>query len=259
PGYRGRGPPTRARVPRTLSARAVRGPAPTGRDRPGDCLEPQGDHCRRAGLDARCLDSRRRDEPHAGPANQISDAVRVHHARHRRGTVHVGSDRGDVSLPDRRGCADRRADRPSDPPLYAGAPLRGPGAGCNRRGLRSGIVIRIGFLASHEWRFEIPFVVAIGFLLVFMGLSVANFVSVAQVHGSAGVEATASVGYLRLASNGTLSDNGTARARINVTAVNPSSRSLQFDTVIYKLWIEDLPREAGFTVGRTDVPVQNGT
>ena len=120
-------------------------------------------------------------------------------------------------------------------------------------------MIRIGFLASHEWRFEIPFVVAIGFLLVFMGLSVANFVSVAQVHGSLGVEATSSVGYLGLASNGTLSDNGTARARINVTAVNPSSRSLQFDTVIYKLWIEDLPREAGFTVGRTDVPIQNGT
>ena len=111
-------------------------------------------------------------------------------------------------------------------------------------------MIHIVFLASHEWRLEIPFVVAVGLLLVFMGLSVANFVSVAQVHGSLGVEATSSVGYLGLASNGTLSDNGMARARINVTALNPSSRSLQFDTVIYKLWIEDLPREAGFAVGR---------
>jgi len=87
-------------------------------------------------------------------------------------------------------------------------------------------VILIGFLASHEWRLEIPFVVAVGILLVFMGLSAANFVSVAQVHGSTGVEATASVGYLGLASNGTLSDNGTARAWINLTVVNPSSRSL---------------------------------
>src|SRR5439155_19591944 len=89
--------------------------------------------------------------------------------------------------------ARRAADGPPDPRL-----------GGNRRDLSGGIVIRIGFLASHEWRLEIPFVVAIGFLLVFMGLSVANFVSVAQVHGSLGVEATASVGYLGLASNGTL-------------------------------------------------------
>src|SRR5437016_544310 len=127
----------------------------------------------------------------------------------------------------RAGRARRAADGPRD-----------PGAGGNRRDLSGGIVIRIGFLASHEWRLEIPFVVAIGFLLVFMGLSVANFVSVAQVHGSVGVEATASVGYLGLASNGTLSDKGTARAPINVTAVNPTSRSPQFDPVTYKLSME---------------------
>jgi len=120
-------------------------------------------------------------------------------------------------------------------------------------------VIRSGTRAPIEWRLEIPFLATLVVLLVFMGLSVANYVSVAQVHGSARVEATASIGYIGLDSNGTLPRNGTARAWINVTVANPTSRSLQYDTVIYKIWMEDLPREAGFAVVRKDVPVQNGS
>ena len=120
-------------------------------------------------------------------------------------------------------------------------------------------MIRGGPRAPVQWRLEIPFVAALVVLLVFMGLSAANYVSVAQVHASTRVEATASIGYLGLASDGSLPRNGTARAWINVTVMNPSSRSLQYDTVIYKLWMEDLPREAGLIVGRKDLPVQNGS
>ena len=115
--------------------------------------------------------------------------------------------------------------------------------------------------ASGDWPFAVVLAASVAVLVVFTGLSVANFVSVSQVHASASVEATASVGYLGLASNGTLPNNGTARAWINVTVVNPGPRALVFDTVIYKLWIEDLPHEAGFAVFRKDVPVPtaNGT
>lgn len=120
-------------------------------------------------------------------------------------------------------------------------------------------MIRKGARLPTEWRLEVPFVGAVVLLLVLMGLSVANYVSVAQVHASARVQATGSVGYLGLTSNGTLGANGTARAWINVTVANPTSRSLLYDTVIYKLWMEDLPREAGITVPRTDVPIQNGS
>lgn len=118
---------------------------------------------------------------------------------------------------------------------------------------------RVGSWASGEWRFAALFAAAVACLLVLMALSVANFVSVARVHASASIEATASVGYIGLASNGTLRNNGTARAWINVTVVNPSPRALIFDTVIYKLWIEDLPHEAGLAVPRKDTPVINGT
>ena len=120
-------------------------------------------------------------------------------------------------------------------------------------------MIRPGNGASGEWPFAAVLAAAVACLVVFMGLAVANFVSVAQVHGSASVKATASVGYLGLASDGTLPNNGTARAWVNVTVVNPGPRALVFDTVIYKLWIEDLPHEAGFAVPRKDVPVANGT
>jgi len=111
--------------------------------------------------------------------------------------------------------------------------------------------------ASGEWPFAAVLAASVAVLVVFMGLSVANFVSVSQVHASASVEATSSVGYLGLASDGTLPNNGTARAWVNVTVLNPGPKALVFDTVIYKLWIEDLPHEAGFAVPRTDVPVPN--
>jgi hypothetical protein len=94
-------------------------------------------------------------------------------------------------------------------------------------------------------------------LLVLTGFSVREFVSVADAHARAALDAKMSVGLLGLASNGTLADNGRVRAWLNVTVQGPSSRALRFDTVIYKLWIEDLPREAGLPVVRTDVRVQN--
>jgi len=120
-------------------------------------------------------------------------------------------------------------------------------------------VTRAGRGAPGEWRFTVVWVGTVAVLVVFMGLSVANFVSVSQVHASASVEATASVGYFGLLSDGTLPNNGTARAWINVTVVNPGPKALVFDTVIYKLWIEDLPKEAGFPITRVDVPVAKGT
>ncbi|HEX9567528.1 MAG TPA: hypothetical protein VGA48_08050, partial [Thermoplasmata archaeon] len=68
-------------------------------------------------------------------------------------------------------------------------------------------MIRPGNGARGEWPFAAALAGAVACLVVFMGLSVANFVSVAQVHGSASVKATASVGYLGLAADGTLPNN----------------------------------------------------
>jgi hypothetical protein len=109
-------------------------------------------------------------------------------------------------------------------------------------------VIRARVGAWVDWRLTGILAAAVACLLVLMGLSVANWVAVSQVHASASIEARASVSYIGLASNGTLSTDSTVRAWINVTVFDPGPRALLFDTVIYKLWIEDLPREAGFAV-----------
>ena len=102
-------------------------------------------------------------------------------------------------------------------------------------------------------------VLTLAVLLVLTGFAVANFVSVADAHARAGIGATVSVGFLGLAADGTLPDSGKVRAWVNVTVEGPNSRALLFDTVIYKLYAEDLPREAGIQVVRNDVQVQNGS
>ena len=102
------------------------------------------------------------------------------------------------------------------------------------------------------------FAVAIGILTVLSGLTVANFVSVARDHALAQVGANQSFAILGDAGAGRLLDGGTARLRVNVSVSNPSSRSLVFDTVIYKAWIEDRPREIGSNASRSDVLVEDG-
>jgi len=99
----------------------------------------------------------------------------------------------------------------------------------------------------------------LGFLVVLSALSVSNFVSVARAHASAQVDVKGSFSVLGGSGNGRLLDSGTARLRLNVSVSNPSPRSLTFDTVIYKAWIEDGPREAGLNSSRSDVLVQDGT
>lgn len=60
---------------------------------------------------------------------------------------------------------------------------------------------------------------------------------------------------------GALLDNGTVNFTFLFTVDNPSPRDLAFDTVAYKVWIEDLPAEAHVPVSpaRQDVSVVNGS
>jgi len=99
----------------------------------------------------------------------------------------------------------------------------------------------------------------LGFLGALSALSLSNFISVARVHASAQVDAKGAFSVLGGSADGRLPDGGTARLRLNVSVSNPSPRSLTFDTVIYKAWIEDGPREAGLNTSRSDVLVRDGT
>jgi hypothetical protein len=99
----------------------------------------------------------------------------------------------------------------------------------------------------------------LGLLVVLSALSLANFVSVARAHAAAQIDVKGSFAILGGSGDGRLLDGGTARLRLNVSVSNPSSRSLTFDTVIYKAWIEDGPREAGVNTSRPDVLVRDGT
>ncbi len=89
-------------------------------------------------------------------------------------------------------------------------------------------------------------------LSVLIGASVANYVSVAQVHVDTSLYATDSVAYA--------SDGGSVGFTLHLAVDNPSSRILLFDTVGYKVWIEDLPVEAGVAGHRSgDIAGPNGT
>ncbi len=96
-------------------------------------------------------------------------------------------------------------------------------------------------------------------VLVFSGLSVASYLSVVDVHTLTTLQATSQAGFLGLEPNGTLPDNGSVRLWINLTVSDPSAHPLVFDTVIYKAWIEDGPREAGVVLRPGDIAVVNGT
>ncbi len=60
---------------------------------------------------------------------------------------------------------------------------------------------------------------------------------------------------------GALLDNGTVNFTFLFTVGNPSPRDLAFDTVAYKVWIEDVPAEAHVPVApaRQEVAVTNGS
>ncbi len=87
-------------------------------------------------------------------------------------------------------------------------------------------------------------------LAVLIGASIANYVSVAQVHVDTSFYPTDSVAYAA----------STVGFTLHLAVSNPSSRTLLFDTIGYKVWIEDLPVEAGVASHRSgEVPGPNGT
>ncbi|HYY48645.1 MAG TPA: hypothetical protein VFA17_08170 [Thermoplasmata archaeon] len=81
----------------------------------------------------------------------------------------------------------------------------------------------------------------------------------AQAHALTQLDVKSSFAILGVSGDGKLPDSGTARLQLNVSVWNPSSRSLTFDTVVYKAYLQDLPREASVNTSRTDVRVSNGT
>ncbi len=96
-------------------------------------------------------------------------------------------------------------------------------------------------------------------VLVFSGLSVANYLSVVGVHTLTTLQAAAHEAFLGLEPNGTLPVSGVVRLWLNLTVSDPTAHPLVFDTVIYKAWIEDAPREAGIVPRPGDIAVANGS
>jgi len=104
-------------------------------------------------------------------------------------------------------------------------------------------------------------VVLVG-LSVLIGASIASFASVADAHASTSLSVSSAVIYRGLSPAGLLTDNGTVAFTIYLSVEDPSSRSLSFFTIGYKVWLEDGPAEAGLSgISRTppDVTHTNAT
>ncbi len=97
-------------------------------------------------------------------------------------------------------------------------------------------------------------------LLAFTAASIANYGSVAQAHALASVELGYQVRYLGTNATGAVGNNGTVAFTLMITVLNPSPRVLDFDSISYKVWIEDGPAEAGIpNLGRADQVLVNGS
>lgn len=90
---------------------------------------------------------------------------------------------------------------------------------------------------------------AIG-LLTLSVLSAANYSSVVVAHATVYVVPRYQVEFSEMEPDGTLNANSTVTARLVLSVVNPSTRTLEFRLVAYRGWIEDLPVEAGLSVTR---------
>jgi len=98
-------------------------------------------------------------------------------------------------------------------------------------------------------------------LLALIGASIANFVSVADAHARTTLSVRSSVAYEGLSPSGLLLDNGTVSLTIYLSVDDPTSRSLSFFTVGYKVWLEDVPAEdlGGIIRVPADVRVTNAS
>lgn len=90
-------------------------------------------------------------------------------------------------------------------------------------------------------------------LLVLIAASIATYVSVADAHARTTLSVRSSVAYTNLSSKGLLTDNSSVVCTIFLSVDDPTSRSLSFFTVGYKVWLEDAPAEAQLT-GITRIP-----
>lgn len=90
-----------------------------------------------------------------------------------------------------------------------------------------------------------------------VGASIANYASVADVHARTTMTVGSSVAYRGLSPGGLLLDNGTVSFTILLEVNNPSTRSLSFFTLGYKIWLEDRPAEVGLP-GLVRIPADVG-
>lgn len=99
-------------------------------------------------------------------------------------------------------------------------------------------------------------------LAVLVAASIVTFASVADAHARTSLSVRSSVAFADVSPSGLLTDNGTVSFTIFFTVDDPTSRSLSFFTVGYKVWLEDKPAEAqlgGITRTPADVRVTNAS
>lgn len=97
-------------------------------------------------------------------------------------------------------------------------------------------------------------------LLALAGASISDYGSVAQAHALTTVTPQFSANVSGASPSGVLGDGDVLTGTLRITVTNPSPRVLDFDSVSYKAWIEDLPAEAGLAgLGRSDQVLVNET
>ncbi len=118
---------------------------------------------------------------------------------------------------------------------------------------------RLRRLESLPW---ILVAVAFAILLVLAGASVASYGTVAAAHARVAVSFTYAAAFRGLSPTGLLLDKGTVQFTIDFHVDDPTTRSLSFFTIGYRIWAEDGPAEAHLiSVSRTppDQTVANAT
>jgi len=118
---------------------------------------------------------------------------------------------------------------------------------------------------SREWirDMRVAWLFLLAATVVLSGVTAASvwvYGGVAQAHALTSMGLGYEVTFTGTNATGVLGDAGTVTGTLRITVVNPSPRVLDFDSVSYKAWIEDLPAEAGLTnLGRTDQALVNET
>lgn len=98
---------------------------------------------------------------------------------------------------------------------------------------------------------------ALALLLLAAAASLA-YSSVIVAHAGVSIQSSHVIMFRGTTASGVLLDTGEVGFTLRLTAVNPSSHLLAFGTVAYRVWIEDLPAEAGLpNLGRQDNVLTN--